>query len=49
MSVSEAERRAWFEDSQAQPDRFENQATAILALVLTLTGVSYAILIQVLL
>ena len=49
MSVPEAERHAWFEDSQAEPDRFENQATAILALVLTLTGVSYAILIQVLL
>lgn len=49
MSVSEAERRAWFEDSQAEPDRFENQATAILALVLTLTGVIYAVLMQMLL
>ena len=49
MSVPDAERRVWIRDSQAELDRFENQAAAILALVLTLTGVIYPILMQVLL
>jgi hypothetical protein len=48
MSVPDAERRVRIKDSQAELNRFENQAAAILALVLTLPGVSYAILVQVL-
>jgi hypothetical protein len=47
MSVPDPERRVRINDSQAELDRFENQAATILVLALTLTGVSYAILIQV--
>ena len=49
MSVPDAEPRVGIKDSQAELDRFENQAAAILALVLTLTGVIYAVFMQVLL
>ena len=49
MSVPDAERHARIKGSQAELDRFENQAAAILALVLTLTGVIYAVLMQMLL
>ncbi|PVE25971.1 hypothetical protein DC522_01660 [Microvirga sp. KLBC 81] len=49
MSDPNPERRARVKDAHAALDRFERQAAAILALVLTLTGVSYAILMQVLL
>jgi hypothetical protein len=49
MSVSDAERHIRIKDSQVELDRFGNQAATILALVLTLTGVIYAILMQVLL
>jgi hypothetical protein len=49
MSVPDAERRVRIKHRQAEFDRVENRAAAILALVLTLTGVSYAILMQVLL
>ena len=49
MSVSEAERHARIKGSQVELDRFENQAAVILALVLTLTGVICAILMQVVL
>jgi hypothetical protein len=49
MSVSDAERHIRIKDSQVELDRFENQAAVILALILALTGVSYAILMQVLL
>ncbi|QRM27632.1 hypothetical protein [Microvirga sp. VF16] len=41
-------RRARIGDSNAEIDRFENHAAAILVLALTLSGVSYAILMQVL-
>jgi hypothetical protein len=47
MSVPDPERRVRINDSQAELDRFENQAATILVLALTLTSVSYAILIQV--
>jgi hypothetical protein len=49
MSVPASERPVRIKDSQAELDQFENQAAAILALVLTLTGVNCAILMQVLL
>jgi hypothetical protein len=49
MRVPALEPRVGIRDSQAEFDGFENQAAAILALALTLTGVSYAILMQVLL
>jgi hypothetical protein len=49
MSVPDPEHLIQIEGSQAELDRFEHQAPAILALVLTLSGVSYAILMQVLL
>lgn len=49
MSVPDAERHILIKDSQVELDRFGNQAATILALVLTLTGVIYAILMQVLL
>jgi hypothetical protein len=47
MSVPDPERRLRINDGQAELDRFENQAAVILALSLTLSGVSYAILMQV--
>jgi hypothetical protein len=37
------------DDTQAELDRFERHAVSIVALALTLSGVSYAILTQVLL
>ncbi len=43
------QRHVGIKDSQTELDRFENQAVAILALGLTQTGVSYAIVMQVLL
>jgi len=49
MSGPDAERRVQIKDSQVELDRFENQVAVILALILALTGVSYAILMQVLL
>ena len=49
MSVPDSDRPVRIKDGRVELDRFENQATAILALVLTLTGMSYAILMQVLL
>jgi hypothetical protein len=49
MSVPNAEHHVRIKDSQVELDRFENQAAAILALVLTLTGVICAILMQVVL
>jgi hypothetical protein len=49
MSAPDAERHTRIKDSQVELERFENQAATILALVLTLTGVTYAILMQVLL
>jgi hypothetical protein len=49
MRVPDAERRVQIKDSQLDLNRFENQAAVILALVLTLAGVIYAILMQVLL
>ncbi len=49
MRVPDAERRAQINDNQVELDRFEDQAAVILALVLALTGVSYTILMQVLL
>lgn len=49
MSGPDPEHLIRIKDSQAELDRFEHQAAAILALVLTLSGVSYAILMQVLL
>jgi hypothetical protein len=49
MRVPDADRRVRVKDRQAELDRFENRAAAILALVLTLTGVSSALLLQVLL
>ena len=47
MSVPDPERRVRINDSQVELDRIENQAATILALALTLSGVSYAILMQV--
>lgn len=49
MSVPNPEPLIQIKDSQAELDRFERQAAAILALVLTFSGVSYAILMQMLL
>jgi hypothetical protein len=49
MRIPVPERRVGIKDSQAELDRFENQAAAILAFVLTLAGVIYAILMEVLL
>ena len=49
MRVPDAERSVRLNDSQAELDRFESQAAVILALILALTGVSYVILVQVLL
>jgi hypothetical protein len=49
MRGPDAEGRVQIKDSQVELDRFENQAAVILALILALTGVSYAILMQVLL
>jgi hypothetical protein len=49
MSAPDLERHVRIKDNQVELDRFENQAAAILALALTLTAMSYAILMQVLL
>jgi hypothetical protein len=49
MRVLGPERHVGIKDSQVELDRFENQAATILALVLTLTGVIYAIILQILL
>jgi hypothetical protein len=49
MRVPDAERRVQITDSQAELDRFKNQAAVLLALVLALTGVLSAVLMQVLL
>jgi hypothetical protein len=47
MSIPDSEPRVCINDSQVELERFENQAATILALALTLSGVSYAILMQV--
>lgn len=49
MRVPASERCVGIKNNHAELDRFENQAATILALVLTLAGVIYAILMQVLL
>jgi hypothetical protein len=49
MSLPASEHAIRPNDTQAELDRFERQAVSIVALALTLAGVSYVILIQVLL
>jgi len=49
MRVRDPERRVRINDGQAELDGFRNQAASILILALALFGVSYAILMQVML
>jgi hypothetical protein len=47
MNLPASERPIRSNDPQAELDRFEHQAASILALALTLSGMTYAILMQV--
>jgi hypothetical protein len=49
MRVPDFERVVHINESQAELDRFEHQAASILTLGLALSGVSYAILMLVML
>jgi len=49
MRVPDPERRVRINEGQAELDGFGNQAASILVLALALSGVSYAILMQVML
>ncbi len=49
MSVPKFEYRIRMEDSQSERDRFDSQAAVLRAILLALSGLSYAILMQVLL